>query len=96
MEPLLRDNRRTIGAFEVVDFVDERQIEGLRKQIDVDVIESDATRGGCGRGEFLEFVGERLYIRTHQTDELTEHLIVSRNFQLFQPRLGPRLGFRIL
>jgi len=37
METLLRENRRTIGDFEVVDFVDERQIDGLRKQIDVDV-----------------------------------------------------------
>ena len=37
METILKDNRRTIGNFEVVEFVDEAQIEGLRKKLDVDV-----------------------------------------------------------
>ena len=59
------------------------------------MIESDATRGGCGRGEFLDFVGERLYVSAYQTNELAEHLIVSRDFQLFQPRLRPRLCLSI-
>jgi hypothetical protein len=37
METLLPKHRRSIGAFEVVDFVDENEIAGLRKQLDVDV-----------------------------------------------------------
>ena len=37
MDAILKDNRRTIGRFEVVEFVDENQIEGLRKRLDVDV-----------------------------------------------------------
>jgi hypothetical protein len=37
MDTILPGNRRTIADFEVVDFVDEGQIEGLRAKIDVDV-----------------------------------------------------------
>ena len=37
METILASNRRKIGDFEVVEFVDETQIESLRKQLDVDV-----------------------------------------------------------
>ena len=37
MEIILESNRRRIGDFEVVEFVDERQIESLRTQLDVDV-----------------------------------------------------------
>jgi hypothetical protein len=37
MQTILPGNRRKIGEFEVVDFVDENQIAGLRRQIDVDV-----------------------------------------------------------
>ena len=37
MDTILPGNRRKIGEFEVVDFVDEAQVAGLRKQIDVDV-----------------------------------------------------------
>jgi hypothetical protein len=37
METLLESNRRHIGDFEVVEFVDEKHIESLRKQVDVDV-----------------------------------------------------------
>ncbi len=36
-EKLLADYRRAFGDFEAVDFVDESVVEGLRKQIDVDV-----------------------------------------------------------
>jgi hypothetical protein len=37
MDTLLRENRRQLGNFEVVDFVDERQIDSLRKKLDIDV-----------------------------------------------------------
>jgi hypothetical protein len=37
MDPLLAEQRRHIGDFQVVDFVDEEQIAGLRKKLDVDV-----------------------------------------------------------
>lgn len=37
METILPANRRQLGKFEVVDFVDERQIASLREKIDVDV-----------------------------------------------------------
>jgi hypothetical protein len=37
METLLRDHRRHIGGFEVVEFVDEQEIAALRNKIDVDV-----------------------------------------------------------
>jgi len=37
MEPILAANRRHIGDFEVVEFVDEDQIARLRRQLDVDV-----------------------------------------------------------
>src|SRR4029079_19397412 len=37
METILASNRRKIGDFEVVEFVDETQIDSLRKQLDVDV-----------------------------------------------------------
>lgn len=37
MEKILKEWRRTIGDFEVVDVVDEKQIAGLRQKLDVDV-----------------------------------------------------------
>ena len=37
MEKILADHRRRFGQFEAVDFVDEQEIDALRKQIDVDV-----------------------------------------------------------
>jgi 1,2-phenylacetyl-CoA epoxidase catalytic subunit len=37
METILPDNRRRIGDFEVVEFVDEDQIAGLRSKLDVPV-----------------------------------------------------------
>jgi hypothetical protein len=37
MDVILRDNRKQIGDFEVVDIVDEQQIANLRKKLDVDV-----------------------------------------------------------
>ena len=37
MQTILESNRRKIGDFEVVEFVDEGQIESLRKKLDVDV-----------------------------------------------------------
>jgi len=37
MDTLLAEQRRHIGDFQVVDFVDEEQIAGLRKKLDVDV-----------------------------------------------------------
>src|SRR5215813_12763546 len=61
----------------------------------INEIESDAAAARCGGREFLEFVGERLYVGSNQTNKLTQHLIVSRYFQFLQVRLGPRLCFRI-
>src|SRR5258707_1114819 len=37
METLLADNRRNLGDFEVVDFVHEVQVAGLRAKFDVEV-----------------------------------------------------------
>lgn len=37
MERILSDQRRFVGDFEVVDFPDERDVESLRQQLDVDV-----------------------------------------------------------
>ena len=37
MQTILENNRRRIGEFEVVEFVDEAQVESLRKQLDIDV-----------------------------------------------------------
>lgn len=37
MDVILRDNRKQIGDFEVVEFVDEQQVATLRKKLDVDV-----------------------------------------------------------
>jgi hypothetical protein len=37
MDTILKDHRRKLGGFEVVEFVDEREIAGLRSKIDVDV-----------------------------------------------------------
>lgn len=37
MATILPDHRRKLGEFEVVEFVDEREIESLRKKLDVDV-----------------------------------------------------------
>jgi hypothetical protein len=37
MQTILESNRRRIGDFEVVEFVDEGQVESLRKQLDLDV-----------------------------------------------------------
>lgn len=37
MDVILRDNRKQIGDFEVVEFVDEQQVANLRKKLDVDV-----------------------------------------------------------
>ncbi len=37
MEKLIREHRRQVGGFEVVDFVDEQEIRGLRDRLDVDV-----------------------------------------------------------
>jgi hypothetical protein len=37
MDVILRDNRKQIGDFEVVDIVDEQQIANLRTKLDVDV-----------------------------------------------------------
>ncbi len=37
MQKLIPDHRRQVGDFEVVQFVDEREIQGLREQIDVAV-----------------------------------------------------------
>lgn len=37
METILKEHRRTIGDFEVVNIVDEKQIAGLRQKLDVDV-----------------------------------------------------------
>lgn len=37
METILKEHRRQIGNFEVVDVIDEKQIAGLRQKLDVDV-----------------------------------------------------------
>src|SRR5262249_12862929 len=37
METILSSNRRPLEGFEVVEFVDEKQIDGLRQQLDIDV-----------------------------------------------------------
>ena len=37
MQTILESNRRKIGDFEVVEFVDEGQVESLRKKLDIDV-----------------------------------------------------------
>ncbi len=37
MEPILSANRRQLGGFEVIEFVDEQQVAGLRRHLDVDV-----------------------------------------------------------
>jgi len=37
METILADNRRRIGSFEVVDFVDEAEVAGLRRKLDVGI-----------------------------------------------------------
>ena len=37
MDKLIQDHRKRFGAFEVIDFVDEGEIERLRDQIDVEV-----------------------------------------------------------
>ncbi len=37
MEKLIREHRRNLGDFEVIEFVDEREIETLRAAIDVEV-----------------------------------------------------------
>lgn len=37
MDTILADHRRKLGDFEVVEFVDEREIQALRDKIDVDV-----------------------------------------------------------
>jgi hypothetical protein len=37
MDTLLSDHRRRIGDFEVVEFVDENEVRGLREKLDVDV-----------------------------------------------------------
>lgn len=37
MEKILADHRRKVGSFEVVEFVDEREVAALRSKIDVDV-----------------------------------------------------------
>ena len=37
MDVILRDNRKKVGDFEVVEFVDEQQIASLRTKLDVDV-----------------------------------------------------------
>jgi hypothetical protein len=36
MDKLMQEQRKRFGEFEVIDFVDEQQIEGLRRQIDVE------------------------------------------------------------
>ena len=37
MQTILESNRRRIGDFEVVEFVDEGQVESLRRRLDIDV-----------------------------------------------------------
>jgi len=37
MQTILESNRRKIGDFEVVEFVDEGQVESLRRKLDIDV-----------------------------------------------------------
>ena len=37
MEKLIQEHRRRFGDFEAIDFVDEKEVERLRDQIDVDV-----------------------------------------------------------
>src|SRR5262245_65833002 len=37
MQTILENNRRRIGDFEVVEFVDEGQVEALRRRLDIDV-----------------------------------------------------------
>jgi hypothetical protein len=37
VEKLIQEHRRRLGDFEVVEFVDEQEIQGLRDQIDIDV-----------------------------------------------------------
>ncbi len=37
MEKLIREHRRNLGDFEVIEFVDEREIQALRAQVDVEV-----------------------------------------------------------
>ena len=37
MKKLIEEHRKRFGEFEVIEFVDEQQLEGLRRQIDVDV-----------------------------------------------------------
>ena len=36
-DKILAEQRRMLGDFEIVEFVDEAKVERLRKQIDVDV-----------------------------------------------------------
>ena len=36
-DKILAEQRRMLGDFEVVEFVDETKVEGLRRQIDVDL-----------------------------------------------------------
>ena len=37
MDVILPENRKKLGAFEVVDFVDEKEIASVRARLDVDV-----------------------------------------------------------
>ena len=37
MEKLIQEHRRRFGDFEVIDFVDEKEIERMRAQLDVAV-----------------------------------------------------------
>ena len=60
MEKILPDHRRMLGAFEILDFNDEKTVEGMRQQVDVKVpVDLHWTWGYASEAEDLRRLYEK-------------------------------------
>jgi len=92
MKTILESNRRKIGEFEVVEFVDESQIEALRTKLDVDVpLELHWTWEYGSEVEELRALYERGKRGQWNAEEDLDWSIPLPRDEWFQPRIGASL-----
>jgi hypothetical protein len=92
MKTILESNRRKIGEFEVIEFVDETQIEALRTKLDVDVpLELHWTWEYGSEVEELRALYERGKRGQWNAEEDLDWSIPLPRDEWFQPRIGASL-----
>jgi hypothetical protein len=97
METILRDNRRQIGDFEVVEFVDEAEIAALRDKLDVGVpLELHWTWEYGSEVEELRALYERGKKGQWNAEEHLDWSIPVPRDEWFVPRVGASLLSTVL